>query len=171
MANTTIAVSTSLDVIDRYRELIDILPGNAISSSSFIINNGYGLLDIENSILESIAQEDGSIETKFRKLTKEELKPYLLISINADYESSITALTSGVPNSEVATWPDQKAEIKAWTLDNSVSTPLIDSICLTRECDKEYLVSKILAKNEYYSIEVGKLTGIRQRLEKEILGE
>ena len=153
------------------KTIVDILPDNATSSSSFIINNGYGLLDIENPILESTEQEDGSVETKFRELTKEELKPYLLISINADYESLITALTSGIPSSEIATWPDQKAEAKAWILDNSAATPLIDSICLTRGCDKEYLVSKILAKNEYYSIEVGKLTGIRQKLEKEILGE
>lgn len=98
-------------------------------------------------------------------------KSYLLSKVNADFETAISSLTSSVPTSEIATWPDQKAEAKAWTLDNSAATPLIDSICLTRECDKEYLVSKILAKNEYYSIEVGKLTGIRQRLEKEILGE
>ena len=96
---------------------------------------------------------------------------YLLGKANADFEAAISSLTSSVPASEIATWPDQKAEAKAWTLDNSAATPLIDSICLTRGCDKEYLVSKILAKNEYYSIEVGKLTGIRQRLEKEILGE
>lgn len=153
------------------KTIVDILPDNADENNGFIRNNGYGLLDIENPILESIVQEDGSMAPTFRELTKEELKPYLLISINADYESSITALTSGIPASEIATWPDQKAEANAWTLDNSVATPLIDSICLTRECDKEYLVSKILAKNKYYSIEVGKLTGIRQKLEKEILGE
>ena len=98
-------------------------------------------------------------------------KAYLLSKVNADFETAISSLTSSVPTSEIATWPDQKAEAKAWILDNSVATPLIDSICLTRGCDKEYLVNKILAKNEYYSIEVGKLTGIRQKLEKEILGE
>ncbi len=153
------------------KTIVDILPDSATENNGFIRNNGYGLLDIESPILEAIPQEDGSVETTFRELTKEELKPYLLISINADYESSITSLTSGVPTSEMATWPDQKSEAKAWTLDNSVATPLIDSICLTRGCDKEYLVSKILAKNKYYSTEVGKLTGIRQKLEKEILGE
>ena len=134
------------------KTIVDILPDNADENNGFIRNNGYGLLDIENPILESTAQEDGSVEITFRDLTKEELKPYLLISINADYESSIAALASGIPSSEIATWPDQKSEAKAWILDNSVATPLIDSICLTRGCDKEYLVSKILAKNEYYSI-------------------
>ena len=103
--------------------------------------------------------------------TKRNDKAYLLSKANADFETAVASLTSSIPTSEIATWPDQKAEAKAWILDNSVATPLIDSICLTRECDKEYLVSKILAKNEYYSIEVGKLTGIRQKLEKEILGE
>ncbi len=153
------------------KKIVDLLPDNAIANTPFIINNGYVMLDIENPIANHIENEDGTISTTFRELTKEELKPYLLIDINADYESAITALTSGIPLSEIATWPDQKAEAKAWALDNSVATPLIDSICLTRGCDKEYLVSKILAKNEYYSIEVGKLTGIRQKLEKEILGE
>ena len=150
------------------KTIVDILPDSATENNGFLRNNGYGLLDIESPILEAIPQEDGSVKTKFRELTKEELKPYLLISINADYESSIAILTSGIPASEIATWPDQKAEAKAWELDNSVATPLIDSICLTRVCDKEYLVSKILAKNEYYSTEVGKLTGIRQKLEKEL---
>lgn len=150
------------------KKIIDILPYSATENNGFLRNNGYGLLDVESPILEAIPQEDGSMETTFRELTKEELKPYLLISINADYESSIAILTSGIPASEIATWPDQKAEAKAWELDNSVVTPLIDSICLTRECAKEYLVSKILAKNEYYSTEVGKLTGIRQKLEKEL---
>ena len=153
------------------KTIVDILPDSADVNNGFLKNNGYGLLDIENPILESTEQEDGSMEITFRELTKEELKRYLLISINADYESSIAVLTSGIPSSEIATWPDQKAEAKAWTLDNSVSTPLIDSICLIRECSKEYLASKILAKNEYYYTEVGKLTGIRQKLEKEILGE
>ncbi len=153
------------------KKIVDLLPDNATANTPFLINNGYIMLDIENPIANHIENEDGTISTTFRELTKEELKPYLLIDINADYESAITALTSGIPTSEIATWPDQKAEAKAWTLDNSAATPLIDSICLTRECDKSYLVSKIIEKADAYAVAVGTLTGVRQKLEKEISGE
>jgi len=59
------------------KSIVDILPDTATSSSSFIVNNGYGLLDIENPMLESVVQEDGSVETTFRDLTEEELLPIL----------------------------------------------------------------------------------------------
>ena len=48
---------------------------------------------------------------------------------------------------------------------------LIDAICLARDCDKSYLVGKIIEKADAYAVAVGTLTGIRQKLEKEISGE
>ena len=62
-------------------------------------------------------------------------------------------------------------EARAYLLDSNASTPLIDSICLTRDCDKSYLVGKIIEKADAYAVAVGTLTGIRQKLEKDILGE
>ena len=62
-------------------------------------------------------------------------------------------------------------EAIAYLLDSNASTPLIDSICLTRDCDKSYLVGKIIEKADAYAVAVGMLTGIRQKLEKEISGE
>lgn len=59
------------------KTIVDILPDSADVNNGFLRNNGYGLLDIENPILESVVQEDGSIEAKFRGLTGEELAPYL----------------------------------------------------------------------------------------------
>ena len=98
-------------------------------------------------------------------------KSYLLSKANADFETAISSLTSSIPTSEISTWTKQEQEARAYLLDSNAPTPLIDAICLTRECDKSYLVSKIIEKADAYAVAVGTLTGIRQKLEKEISGE
>ena len=96
---------------------------------------------------------------------------YLLSKANADFEAAISSLTSSVPVSEISTWTKQEQEARAYLLDSNASTPFIDAICLARDCDKSYLVGKIIEKADTYAITVGTLTGIRQKLEKEISGE
>ena len=96
---------------------------------------------------------------------------YLLSKANADFETAISSLTSSVPTSEISTWTKQESEARAYLLDSNALTPFIDAICLTRDCDKSYLVGKIIEKADAYAIAVGTLTGIRQKLEKEISGE
>ena len=96
---------------------------------------------------------------------------YLLSKANADFETAISSLTSSVPASEISTWTKQESEARAYLLDSNASTPFIDAICLARECDKSYLVGKIIEKADAYAVAVGTLTGIRQKLEKEISGE
>ena len=96
---------------------------------------------------------------------------YLLSKANADFETAISSLTSSTPTSEISTWTKQESEARAYLLDSNASTPFIDAICLARECDKSYLVGKIIEKADAYAVAVGTLTGIRQKLEKEISGE
>ena len=60
------------------KTIVDILPASADESNGFLKNNGYGLLDIENPILNYIEKEDG-VEPVFRELTGVELAPYLNI--------------------------------------------------------------------------------------------
>ena len=96
---------------------------------------------------------------------------YLLTKANADFEASVSRLTASIPRSEVATWTKQEQEARAYLLDSNALTPLIDAICLTREGDKSYLVGKIIEKADAYAVAVGELTGVRQKLEKEISGE
>ena len=96
---------------------------------------------------------------------------YLLSKANADFEAAISSLTSSTPTSEISTWTKQESEARAYLLDSNASTPFIDAICLARDCDKSYLVGKIIEKADAYAVAVGTLTGIRQKLEKEISGE
>ena len=98
-------------------------------------------------------------------------KSYLLSKANADFETAISSLTSSIPTSEISTWTKQEQEARAYLLDSTASTPFIDAICLARGCEKSYLVGKIIEKADAYTVAVGELTGVRQKQEKEILGE
>ena len=153
------------------KKIVDLLPNNATENTSFLINNGYIMLDIDNPIANHIENEDGTISTTFRELTSAELLPYTLKDINKEYEDGVRKLTIDTPDSEKQTWLKQESEARAYLLDSTASTPFIDAICLARECDKSYLVGKIIEKSDAYAVAVGTLTGIRQKLEKEILGE
>ena len=153
------------------KKIVDLLPNNATANTPFLINNGYIMLDIENPISNYIENEDGTISTTFRELTNAELLPYVLKDINKEYEDAVRNLTIDTPDSEKQTWLKQDSEARTYILDYTASTPFIDAICLARECDKSYLVGKIIEKADAYAVAVGTLTGVRQKLEKEISGE
>lgn len=87
---------------------------------------------------------------------------------NIEYEKKVAALTAGVPYSEIQTWTKQEAEARAYLADDTSSTPLIDSLAATRGVDKDVLVGKIIAKADAYAVAIGRLTGLRQKVEDEI---
>ena len=153
------------------KKIVDLLPDNATANTPFLINNGYIMLDIENPISNYIENEDGTISTTFIELTNAELLPYVLKDINKEYEDAVINLTIDTPDSEKQTWLKQESEARTYILDDTASTPFIDAICLARECEKSYLVAKIIEKADAYAVAVGTLTGVRQKLEKEISGE
>ena len=97
---------------------------------------------------------------------------YLLSTVNNEYSITAQTIISGVPDDEVSTFPIQKEEAKAWFKDNTESTPFIDGMLINRtDVTKAQLVDKILAKAEAYAYAAGIATGVRQKLEKEILGK
>lgn len=151
------------------KKIVDLLPDNATSNTSFLINNGYIMLDIKNPISNHIENEDGTISITFRELTSAELLPYALKDINKEYEDAVRNLTIDTPDSEKQTWTKQESEARAYLNDSTVATPLIDSICEARGVDKEYLVNKIIEKADAYAVAIGELTGLRQAKEKQIL--
>ena len=125
------------------------------SEDSFEFDSNY-TYKIENNEVVKIERNDNS---------------YLLSKANADFEAAISSLTSSVPTSEISTWTKQEQEARAYLLDSNAPTPFRDAICLARECEKSYLVGKIIEKADAYAVAVGMLTGVRQKLEKEISGE
>ena len=130
---------------------------------------------IDQSLILSVETELETLEEGQIVISRWDLEDYKQIQINnkkseleiinKDYEDKVNALTIETPDAEVKTWSEQKMEAKAYTLDNTTLTPLIDNIAITRGAPKELLVTKILEKAEIYANAVGVLTGERQRLE------
>ena len=87
------------------------------------------------------------------------------------FKQQVAALTEYSGETEQPTWIKQEQEARAWLLDSSTSTPLVDAMVQARGCTKEYLVGKIIEKADLYTAEVGRLLGEKQRKEKELLGE
>lgn len=148
------------------KKIVDLLPNNSTVNTPFLINNGYIMLDIENPIVNHIENEDGTISTTFRELTNAELLPYVLKDINKEYEDAVRNLTIDTPDSEKQTWLKQESEARAYLSDTMAFTPLIDAMCETRNCTKEYMVNKIIEKADAYAVAIGRLTGLRQAKEK-----
>ena len=130
---------------------------------------------IDKTLILSIETDSETVEEGQVVISRWDLEEYKQIQINnkkseleiinKDYEDKVNALTIETPDAEVKTWSEQKTEAKAYTLDNTALTPLIDSIAITRGVPKELLVTKILEKADIYANAVGILTGERQRLE------
>ena len=130
---------------------------------------------IDESLILSVETDSETLEEGQIVVSRWDLEEYKQIQINnkkseleiinKDYEDKVNALTIETPDAEVKTWSEQKMEAKAYTLDNTTLTPLIDNIAVTRGVPKELLVTKILEKADIYANAVGVLTGERQRLE------
>ena len=148
------------------KKIVDLLPDNATANTPLLINNGYIMLGIENPIANHIENGDGTISTTFRELTNAELLPYVLKDINKEYEDAVRNLTIDTPDSEKQTWLKQESEAMAYLSDTMALTPLIDAMCETRNCTKEYIVNKIIEKADAYAVAIGRLTGTRQAKEK-----
>lgn len=78
---------------------------------------------------------------------------------------------TGISNIDVSSSINSKQEQKyrSYLIDNNTNTPLIDAICLSIDCDKTYLLDKIIQKANAYASAIGALVGERQKQEKLIL--
>jgi len=92
---------------------------------------------------------------------KEMKKNYLRNSFNKD----VQAITTALPH-EMASWAKQENEARAWTVDNTVLTPFIDALIVSRNLveTKQGLVTKIIASADAYQTAYITLLGKYQNL-------
>lgn len=88
-----------------------------------------------------------------------------LAVINREFLQSVKDLIGEVPKHEVDSWGQQEQEARAYLLDNTVSTPLIDAIASARGVAKDLLITKIIEKADAYTVAIGTLIGNRQAKE------
>ena len=93
-----------------------------------------------------------------------------LAEINSTYDAATSSLVATYPQTELLTFDKQEAEARAWTVDNSAETPLVDMLTAGRQIDKAELIRRIIAKSDAFALATGYLTGQRQRYE-DLLGE
>lgn len=93
--------------------------------------------------------------------------------INAAYQAAVNAVTAGYPDNEIASWPKQETEARAWLADNNASTPWIDGAAASRGLTKAQLVALIIGNADALAPIHGAMTGKRQSLRDAIdaLGE
>lgn len=88
--------------------------------------------------------------------------------INAAFEFAIATIKSGYPADEVASWPKQEAEARAYQADALAVTPLLDALATTRGITKADLVTRIISKADLFANISGQLIGKRQKLEDDL---
>lgn len=88
--------------------------------------------------------------------------------INATYQASVEAMTTGYPDDEVKSWSKQEEEARAWLLDNQAPTPWIDGAISARGITKADMIDRIMENAVLFAPLHGALTGKRQKLRDEI---
>ena len=71
---------------------------------------------------------------------------------------------------EIASWRKQEEQARAWLADNTVSTPTVDGLLVTRALGetKAELVAKIIANADAYEMAYAPLLGKFQALSRQI---
>jgi hypothetical protein len=85
------------------------------------------------------------------------------------YKHAMTSITANYTTEDIASFPTQEAEAKAWDADNEAETPLIDYMLDERPTvDKPTLVSRILQNAVTYKQIAGPAIGKKQYLEDQL---
>lgn len=82
--------------------------------------------------------------------------------INAAYEAAVNALTAGYPDTEIASWPKQENEARAWLANNTAATPWVDGAVTARGIAKADLINLIIGNADALAPLHGQLSGKRQ---------
>lgn len=109
-----------------------------------VVNGGLVLVDIEDV------------------RTLDDLRSAALSLVNIAADKALLPLTSRYPSTEIQSWTEQAHEAMAWLTDNTVSTPLLDSIAAG--ADKMALCQGIVANAAVYKAAVGKVIAWRRSM-------
>lgn len=73
-----------------------------------------------------------------------------------------------LPDFEIRSWEIQAAEARAWAIDNSTATPILDQIALERGISSDELKQKVLEKAQKSDMIVAAVVGQRQAWQDKI---
>jgi hypothetical protein len=110
-----------------------------------------------------ISEEEADL-LRFPPFTAEQMVEIAHARITDAYQAAIVDLTAGYPPEEVASWPKQEAEARAWLLDPETLTPWINGASIARSINVPNLVALIIRNADNLAPAYGALTGKRQNL-------
>ena len=58
--------------VDKNGKIVDLLPDKVSESSTFVVSNGYIVLDVVDPVSRYVENEDGSVTCEFRELVPED---------------------------------------------------------------------------------------------------
>lgn len=102
-------------------------------------------------------------------LTVEQAKITKTIQITDAFNQAVTAISTALPH-EMVSWRKQEEQARAWNIDNTVATPIIDAILLTRDLGetKQQFVDIIITNANAYEAAYGTILGKFQNLSRVI---
>lgn len=110
------------------------------------------------------------LDSEGQKQWVQQVKAVKLAEINAAAQAFIDVQTgaSQVPSFELQTWSLQAAEAKAWDMDKSAATPVLDRIAASRGIDADKLKAAALRKTLAYEVLTAHVAGQRQALQSKV---
>ena len=102
--------------------------------------------------------------------TVQQAQEKVKLDLTVAFTSNVGALSNKTTSHEMSSWSVQIEEAKAIKNNESVSTPLIETLVVTRNLGetKTQLAEKIISKYNTYNVEYGKLLGKYQSLCKQV---
>lgn len=99
-------------------------------------------------------------------LTLEQLLNNKQSEITQKFKAAMSPITGIYTDEDIASFPTQEAEAKAWKADNTAATPFIDGLLANRPTvDKATLVQRIIDNANTYKSVAGPAIGKKQHYE------
>lgn len=96
--------------------------------------------------------------------TPAEMKAAAHARINAAYVAAVNDLTAGYPETEIASWPKQEVEARAYLADEEAETPWLRGAAAARGINVPNFAALVVRNADALAPLHGGLTGRRQRL-------
>ena len=104
------------------------------------------VLEVREAVRPYVPQLQSDVDTLVNN--NKELVEYTIVKLKNDTQNKLDALTDSYPKFEKDTFWIQELEARSWNIDNTVATPFIDGLILTRGIDKQLMVDKIIANSD-----------------------
>lgn len=87
-----------------------------------------------------------------------------LAQLKSAADAEVAPILAEYPEVEIKTWDSQEREARAWTADNSATTPTLTGISEVRGKSISHLADKVIKKADHYRNIVSAVAGKRQAL-------